>query len=135
MERISSVDAVDDKIENAILIAIHSVVAPKIELANKSLNASSGQDATSVTVSSELGEHSGHTVPFENVFERKITLHVQLHVQLHYVFNYRLNTKDDTRNNLSHEVSKLSVPATHFDRQTTNASYSERTNNANKSNP
>ena len=43
------VDTVEDKIQNAILTAIDSIVAPKIELAIRSLHASSGQDATSVT--------------------------------------------------------------------------------------
>ena len=40
------VDTVDDRIQNAILTAIDSIVAPKIELA---INASSGRDATSIT--------------------------------------------------------------------------------------
>ena len=36
------VDTVDDRIENAILTAIDSIVAPKIELAIRSMNTSSG---------------------------------------------------------------------------------------------
>ena len=35
-------DTVEDRIQNAILTAIDSIVGPKIELANRSLNASSG---------------------------------------------------------------------------------------------
>ena len=40
---------VEDRIQNAILTAIDSIVAPMIQLAIRSINASSGQDATSVT--------------------------------------------------------------------------------------
>ena len=41
------VDTVEDRIQNAILTAIDNIVAPKTELAIKSLNAYSGRDATS----------------------------------------------------------------------------------------
>ena len=43
------VDTVEDRIQNAILAAIDNIVAPKIELAIKSKNASSGQDVTSAS--------------------------------------------------------------------------------------
>ena len=42
------VDKVQDRIQNAILTAIDNNVAPKIELANRSMNTSSGGDATCV---------------------------------------------------------------------------------------
>ena len=38
------IDPVEDKIQNAILTAIDNIVAPKIELAIRSKNASSGRD-------------------------------------------------------------------------------------------
>ena len=98
------VDTVKDRIQNAILTAIDSIVAPEIELATRSINASSGRDATSITANSECGEHIGITVPFENVSEKNNTLHV-------------LSTNDETRNNITDEVSELSVTGTHFDRQ------------------
>ena len=41
------VDTIEDRIQNAILTAIDNIVAPKIELANRSMNASSGRDVTS----------------------------------------------------------------------------------------
>ena len=47
------VDTVEDRIQNAILTAIENIVAPKIELAIRSKNASSGRDATSVSTNSE----------------------------------------------------------------------------------
>ena len=49
------VDTVDEKIENAILTAIDNIVAPKIELAIRSKNASSGLDVTSVTATQIVG--------------------------------------------------------------------------------
>ena len=100
----SIVDKVKDRIQNAILTAIDSIVAPKTELAIRSAGASSGQDATSVTANSELGEHIGITAPLENLSERNNTLHV-------------LSTNDETQNNIPDELSELSVPGIHFDRQ------------------
>ena len=70
------VDTVEDKIQNTILPAIDSIVAPRIKLAIGLIDASSGRDATSVTANSERGEHIGITAPSENVSEKKITLHV-----------------------------------------------------------
>ena len=49
------VDTVEDRIQNAILTAIENIVAPKIELAIRSINAPSGRDVTSVTANSERG--------------------------------------------------------------------------------
>ena len=99
-----NVDTVEDGIQNAILSAIDSMVVRKIGLAIRSINASSGRDATSVTANSERGEQIGITAPFENVSERNNTLYV-------------LNVNDETRNNIPDEVSELSVPGTHYDRQ------------------
>ena len=42
------VDTVEDRIQNATLTAIDNIVTPKIELAIRSISASSGRDATSV---------------------------------------------------------------------------------------
>ena len=50
------VDTVEDGIQNAILTAIDNIVAHKIELAIRSINASSGRDVTSVTANSERGD-------------------------------------------------------------------------------
>ena len=43
------VETVEDRIQNAILTAIDNIVAPKIELAIRSINTSSGRDVTSVS--------------------------------------------------------------------------------------
>ena len=99
------VDTVEDRIQNAILTAIENIVAPKIELAIRSINASSGRDATSVPANSERRERVGINASFENASKNKDTLDVS-------------NVNDETRHNILDEVSELSVPITHFDRQT-----------------
>ena len=97
------VDTVEDRIQNAVLTAIESIVAPKIELAIRSINASSGRDVTSVIANLEQGEHVGINAPFENASGNNI-----LHAS---------NVNDETRHNIPDKVSELSVPETHFDRQ------------------
>ena len=69
-------DTVEDRIQNAILTAIDSIVAPKIELAIRSINASSGRDVTSVTANSERGEHVGINALFGNASENNNILHI-----------------------------------------------------------
>ena len=98
------VDTVEYRIRNAILTAIDNIVAPKIESAIRSINASSGRDVTSVTVNSERGEHVGIKTSFENASGNNNTLGVS-------------NRNDETRHNILDEISELSVPETHFDRQ------------------
>ena len=98
------VDTVEDRIQNAILTAIENIVAPKIELAIRSINASSGRDVTSVTANSKCGERVGINASFENASENNNTLRVP-------------NVNDETRLNIPDEVSELSVPETRFDQQ------------------
>ena len=98
------VDTVEDRIQIAILTAIENVVAPKIELAIRSINASSGRDVTSVTGNSERGERVRINASFENASENNNTLRVP-------------NMNDETRLNIPDEVSELSVPETRFDWQ------------------
>ena len=98
------VDTVEDRIQNAILTAIENIVAPKIELAIRSINASSGRDVTSVTANSERGERVGINASFENASENNNTLRVP-------------NVSDETRLNIPDEEGELSVPDTRFDRQ------------------
>ena len=70
------VDTVEDRIQNAILTAIDNIVAPKIEIAIRSINASSGRNATSVSANSERREHVGITTSFENASGNNNTLGV-----------------------------------------------------------
>ena len=98
------VDTVEDRIQNAILTTVENIVAPKIELAVRSVNASSGRDTTSVTANSERGERVGNNASFENASENNNTLRVP-------------NVNDETRQNIPDEVSELSVPEIRFDRQ------------------
>ena len=97
-------DTVEDKIQNASLTAIDNIVTPRIVLAVRSLYASSGRDASSITKNSECGESIEVTASFKNVSERNNTFH-------------ELNTNDETRGNIPDKLSDLSVPRTHFDWQ------------------
>ena len=99
------IDTVEDKIQNAIFTAIDNIVAPKIELAIRSINASSGRAATSVTANSEGREHVRINASFENASENNNMEQV-------------LNENDETRNNIPDEVSELTVSGARFDRQT-----------------
>ena len=98
------VDTVEDRIQNAILTTIDNIVAPKIELAIRSINASSGRDATSVSANSERREHVGINTFFENASRNNNSLGVS-------------NVNDETRQKIPVEVSELSVPETPFDQQ------------------
>ena len=98
------VDTVEDRIQNAILAAIDNIVTPKIELAIRSINASSGRYATSVSANSERREHVGINASFENASENNNTLGVS-------------NVNDETRHDIQDEVSELSVLETRFNRQ------------------
>ena len=98
-------DTVEHRIQNEILTAVDNIVAPKIELAIRSVNASSGRDATSVTANAERGEHVGITPLFENASGNNNVLRIS-------------NVNDETRNNIPDEVSELSLPETYFDQQT-----------------
>ena len=99
------IDTVEDRIQNAFLTAIENIVAPKIELAIRSINASSGRDTTSVSANLERREHVGINAFFENASGNNNTLGVS-------------NVNDETRHNNPDEVSELPVPETHFERQT-----------------
>ena len=108
-ERIDSemsniVDTVEDRIPNAIMTTIDNIVAPETELAIRSENASSGRDVTSVTSNSERGEHVRINASFEHASGNNKILHVS-------------NVNDETRHNIPDEVSELSVPERHLDRQ------------------
>ena len=98
------VDTFEDRIQNAILTAIDNIVAPKIELAIRSINASSGRDVTSVNANSEPGEHVGINASFEDASGNNYILHAS-------------NVNDETRHKIPHEVSELLLPKTHFERQ------------------
>ena len=91
------VHTVESRIQKALLTAIDSIVAPKIELAIRSANATSRQDATSVTANSERGEDVGINAFFENTSGNNNVQHAT-------------NVNDETRNNIPEEVSELSVP-------------------------
>ena len=96
-------DTVEDRIQNATLTAIENIVAPKIELAIRSKNASSGRDATNVSANSERRERVVINASFENASKNNDTVDAS-------------NVNDETQQNIPDEVSELSVPETRFDR-------------------
>ena len=98
------VDTVEDRIQNAVLTAIDNIVTPKIELAIRSINASSGRDVTSASGNSERREYEGINASFENASANNRTLGVA-------------NTNDETRHDFHDEVSELPVLEAQFDRQ------------------
>ena len=102
MEKI--VETVEDRIQSAILTAIDNIVGPKIELAIRSINASSGRDVASMSANSERREHTGINASFENASENNNTIGVT-------------NINDEARRNSQDGVSELSVPGTQFDRK------------------
>ena len=59
------VDTVEDRIQNGILTAFDNIIAPKSDLAIRSINASSGRDATTVSANSERRKYAGFNTPFE----------------------------------------------------------------------
>ena len=98
------VDTVEDRMQNAILTAIDNIVAPKIELAIRSISASSGRDVTSVSANLERWEHVGINASLENASENNNTLGVT-------------NINDESRHSFQDEVSESLVPGTQSDRQ------------------
>ena len=86
------------------MTAIDNIVAPKIELAIRSINASSERDVTSVTANSERGERVGINASFESASENNNIPRVS-------------NVNDETRQNIPDDVSELSVPEALFDRR------------------
>ena len=115
------VDTVEDSVQNAILTALDNIIAPQIELAIRSINASSGRDVTSVAANSECGEHVGINASFENASRNNNTLHVS-------------NVNDETRHNVPDEVSDFVGPRNTFWSAITHSSHGDSTNNSNKPN-
>ena len=103
-EMCNIVDTVEDRIQNAILTAIDNIVAPKIELAIRSINASSGRDVASASGNSERREYEGINASFENASGNNRTLGTT-------------HINDETRCNSHDGVSELPDPGTQFDRQ------------------
>ena len=98
------VDTVEDRIQNAVLTAIDNIVTPKIELAIRSINASSGRDVTSVSGNSERRDHERMNTSFGSASENNGTLGMT-------------NANDETRCNPHDRVGELSVAGTQFDQQ------------------
>ena len=98
------VDTVGDRIQNAILAAIDNIIAPKIELAIRSINASSERDVTSVSAHSERREYTGINASLENASVNNDTLGVT-------------NINDETLCSFHDRVNGLSARGTQFGRR------------------
>ena len=92
---------VEDKFQNAFLTSNYGNFNRKIDLAIRSVNASSERDTTSVLANLERDEHQKFTGVFENVSEKNTTPHV-------------FNTYDETRNESLDKVSGLLLAGKHF---------------------
>ena len=91
-----------NRIQEAFLTAIVNNIASMVELAFRSIKASSRWNAASVTAISESGELTGITASLKNVSQwNKKSL--------------ELNENGETRWNIPDEVSELSVARTQFD--------------------
>ena len=97
-------DTFEDRSQNSFLSALDKIIAPKIELAVRSMNASSGRDFTSKRTESECEEQVGITASLENAPENNNVLHVS-------------SMNDETRNSIPDVVSEMSVPKTRLERQ------------------
>ena len=96
------VETVEDRIQNGFLTSIDIIITPRIELAVRLVNASSGPDTASVTANSDCGEHIRIIISFKNVSNRNNTLD-------------ELYANDETRGNMPDELSEFLVPRTLFD--------------------
>ena len=103
-EMSKTVDTVEGRIQNSISTAIDNLVAPKIELAIRSITASSGRDTSSASANSERGERLGINTSSENASGNNNTPDAS-------------NANDETWHNIPDNVSELSVPETHFNRK------------------
>ena len=78
------VEKLEEKILNALLTAMDNIIIPRIELAVRSMKASSGQDIASVTTNSESSEQLEISFPYSSLSDRKS-------------FFSQLNSTDETR--------------------------------------
>ena len=69
------IETVEDRIQNAFLTVIDHFFSLRVELAFKSINASSGRDVVNVTAKSEPGRHIGITAPLGNLSVMNNTFH------------------------------------------------------------
>ena len=98
----NSVDTIGVWMQNPILTALDSFTIPRIELEVRSINASSGRDAASLTVNTEREEGTCLIAYFEDLSEGNEAFH-------------KSNAIDRTRGDIAHEATEASV--SFFDRQ------------------
>ena len=72
-EKRKFIEKVGKKIQNTFLAAINNIITPRLELTVRSVKASSGRDAASVTTNWERGTSMGHC-PFQKRIRQKNNL-------------------------------------------------------------
>ena len=98
------VSTVEDRIQNAILVAVNNMVTPRNQLPVKSVNASSRQNTAIAVARSERGELAGILTFSAHGSSRSNTLHENI-----------LN--DDTSGYNPDDLSEFSVQSAEFDRE------------------
>ena len=99
------VATVETRVHDAILSAMEGLVLPRVELAMKSVNESSGLDSESVVLDPDLRNFSGNIE----------SLQMAASSRMHSITD--LNKIDETRGNITVEASELSVNEKNFDQQ------------------
>ena len=102
----SVLTTVESRIQDAALLAIENLVIPRVELATKSINASSGRSVYGIVLDPDRKDFSGNTESLKMAASSSINSHKDL------------NRIDETRGNITIEGSDLLVNEKNFDRQT-----------------
>ena len=102
----SVMTTVETRVQDAVLSAIEDLVLPRVELAMKSINASSGRDADSVVPDPDWRDFSGNIEG------------LQMTTSSRFNSNSDLNRIDENRGSIAVEGGDLLVNERNFERQT-----------------
>ena len=89
--------SVETRVQDAVLTAMENLVNPRVELAMKSVNASSGRGVSNVVMDPDRKAFSGIIENLQRTASSRINSHTDL------------NRFDETRSNITKEGSDLSV--------------------------
>ena len=97
---------VETRVQDAVLTALENLVIPRVELAMKSVNASSGRRVDSVVLDCDQRDFSGNIEGLQMTASSRVNSHTDL------------NRIDETRGNIIVERGDLLVNERNIDRQT-----------------